>query len=195
LGTRERILHAAREVIDTKGPVHATTREIARAAGLSEGALYKHFESKEELLLSLLKESPTGFVSMVMELPERAGSGSVRDNLQAIGVAAIDFYGESLPLGALFLADPRLLQRSQSLFENRKAGPHKAIIALAHYISAEQELGRIAPQVDPESVANLFFGACFQKAYLMKFLGQEKSDEEIERFIAGLLATLWPALK
>ena len=32
-----------------KGLVRATTKEIARAAGLSEGTLYNHFANKEEL--------------------------------------------------------------------------------------------------------------------------------------------------
>src|SRR5215210_7138434 len=48
-GTRERILAAAREVMLSKGLVRATTKEIARAADLSEGTLYNHFANKEEL--------------------------------------------------------------------------------------------------------------------------------------------------
>src|SRR5688572_8727604 len=46
VGTRERILAAARAVMLKKGLVRATTKEIARAADVSEGTLYNHFASK-----------------------------------------------------------------------------------------------------------------------------------------------------
>ncbi|HZU16911.1 MAG TPA: helix-turn-helix domain-containing protein, partial [Candidatus Dormibacteraeota bacterium] len=40
---RERIVAAAARVIRERGVVNATTREIAREAGVSEGSLYNHF--------------------------------------------------------------------------------------------------------------------------------------------------------
>ncbi|MEZ5896498.1 MAG: helix-turn-helix domain-containing protein [Parvularculaceae bacterium] len=47
--TPARIRRAALEVFVAKGVDAATTREIAAAAGLSEGALYRHFPGKEAL--------------------------------------------------------------------------------------------------------------------------------------------------
>ncbi len=49
-GTRERIIDAARAVMLNKGLVRATTKEIARAAGVSEGTIYNYFANKEELI-------------------------------------------------------------------------------------------------------------------------------------------------
>lgn len=46
--TRRRLIDAAVEVTITKGAA-ATTREILAAAGLSAGALYHYFDSKDEL--------------------------------------------------------------------------------------------------------------------------------------------------
>lgn len=48
--TRERLLQAAIEVFSTAGYVGATTREIARVADVSEVTLFRHFQSKEQLL-------------------------------------------------------------------------------------------------------------------------------------------------
>jgi AcrR family transcriptional regulator len=48
--TRDRLLHAAIEVFSTAGYVGATTREIARVAEVSEVTLFRHFQSKEQLL-------------------------------------------------------------------------------------------------------------------------------------------------
>ena len=42
--TRDRMLDAAYTVMRTRGLARATTKEIAREAGFSEAALYKHFE-------------------------------------------------------------------------------------------------------------------------------------------------------
>lgn len=52
--TRQRILAAAAEVFAAEGYFRATMDDIARRAGLSKGALYFHFPSKEELFLSLM---------------------------------------------------------------------------------------------------------------------------------------------
>ena len=48
--TRDRLLKAAIEVFSTEGYVGATTREIARVADVSEVSLFRHFQSKEQLL-------------------------------------------------------------------------------------------------------------------------------------------------
>ncbi|KAA1427799.1 TetR/AcrR family transcriptional regulator [Nocardioides antri] len=48
--TRARLLHAAEATFSAKGFHGTTTRDIARAAGISPTALYVHHSSKEELL-------------------------------------------------------------------------------------------------------------------------------------------------
>lgn len=48
--TRDRLLKAAILVFSTEGYVGATTREIARVAEVSEVTLFRHFQSKEQLL-------------------------------------------------------------------------------------------------------------------------------------------------
>jgi AcrR family transcriptional regulator len=50
--TRERILTATREVIGRKGKRGATTREIADVASVNEATLFRHFGTKEALLVA-----------------------------------------------------------------------------------------------------------------------------------------------
>jgi AcrR family transcriptional regulator len=52
---RTQILLGAAEVFAEKGFHKATTREIARRAGISEGTIYNYFDNKRELLLALIE--------------------------------------------------------------------------------------------------------------------------------------------
>lgn len=51
--TRSVLLDAAEEVFAEKGFTPATLDDIARAAGYTKGAIYKHFTTKEELFLAV----------------------------------------------------------------------------------------------------------------------------------------------
>jgi len=51
---REQILEAATRVFAEKGFRRATTREVAREAGVSEGTIYNYFEDKDALLVAIL---------------------------------------------------------------------------------------------------------------------------------------------
>jgi AcrR family transcriptional regulator len=54
--TRGELLAAAERVIAERGYEAGSLSAIAEAAGVSKGALYHHFESKDELLFALLEE-------------------------------------------------------------------------------------------------------------------------------------------
>ena len=51
---REQIVEAATRVFAQKGFSRATTREVARVAGVSEGTIYNYFEDKGALLTAIL---------------------------------------------------------------------------------------------------------------------------------------------
>ncbi len=53
--SRERIVAGARELFAEKGYQATSISEIATTAGLSEGAIYRYFNSKEDLLLACVK--------------------------------------------------------------------------------------------------------------------------------------------
>jgi AcrR family transcriptional regulator len=52
--TRGRLLESAARVYARRGFDGATLDEVAAEAGLTKGAVYDHFGSKEKLLLALL---------------------------------------------------------------------------------------------------------------------------------------------
>lgn len=64
--TRDRILGAGLKLFSSKGYLGATTKEIARAAGVAELTLFRHFASKERLFEEVLKEN--SFLTVLKEL-------------------------------------------------------------------------------------------------------------------------------
>lgn len=54
--TRQRVIEAAASVFDRRGYAAATMSEILKGSGLSKGAVYFHFQSKEQLAQAVLAE-------------------------------------------------------------------------------------------------------------------------------------------
>jgi AcrR family transcriptional regulator len=89
MNLRSQILDAVQEVFARCGYQAGTTKEIARTAGVSEGALYYHFESKRDMLIALLDrlsadpaltiETPDGESLPFRELFVKAKTKGIRD--------------------------------------------------------------------------------------------------------------------
>jgi AcrR family transcriptional regulator len=192
--TRERMVEAAERVMRSKGLAHATIKEIAREAGYSEGAIYKHFESKEELFIRVLTERLPSFVCILQELPRRAGREAVGGVLEEVAGAALAFYGESFPMSVSVFSEPGLLARHREEMKRRGMGPQKANEALVAYLEAERDLGRVHEDADPEAAAAMLLGACFQRAFFGSFSGEEVIPAQEEGFVAGVVRTLMRSL-
>ncbi|MFI6521678.1 TetR/AcrR family transcriptional regulator [Spirillospora sp. NPDC050679] len=186
---RERILDAAAETMRTKGVAHATTKEIARAAGCSEALLYKHFQDKEELLRHVMRERMPAFDQGVVP-----GTGTVAGNLTAIAHGALRFYQRSFPMMASMVAQPKLMEAARGKLGKYDAGPHHPVRFLTAYLRGERELGRIRADADPAALAALLMGACFQQGFLHYFAGGPSAPEVPASVAADLVDALLPAL-
>ncbi len=72
--TRERIVGAARVLFAEKGYDGATTGAIAGRAGVAEGTIYRHFQSKKDLFIACLEPAvEEGFQQGVTELAKAEG--------------------------------------------------------------------------------------------------------------------------
>ena len=188
--TRERIVDAAAEVMETLGLARATTKQIASTAGYSEATLYKHFESKVELFLAVLAERLPDLVGLLTRLPDKTGHGVVAEHLQEVATRAIRFYERVFPMVASIFAEPAVLARYRAALAAIGAGPHQANEALAAYLGAERELGRVDASVDPEAGAAMLLGACFQRAYFSAMTGIPITSAERTHFAANLVTSL-----
>ncbi|MBO6583726.1 MAG: TetR/AcrR family transcriptional regulator [Hyphomonas sp.] len=71
---RPKIERAALKLFIHEGIDAATTREIAEKAGVSEGALYRHYKGKDELALSLFMETHNRLGAMMAQALSADGS-------------------------------------------------------------------------------------------------------------------------
>lgn len=72
--TRERILHAAYEVINERGYAAATFQEVANRSGLSRPTLNYYFASREELYSALLQQAHDVVVSCIRVAKQHEGT-------------------------------------------------------------------------------------------------------------------------
>ena len=83
----EALLDAAEELLPRHGPEGLTLREVARHAGVSHGAPYHHFDSREALLAAVAER---GFAGLGEAMQSAVGA-TPRDRLVAICEAYVDF--------------------------------------------------------------------------------------------------------
>jgi AcrR family transcriptional regulator len=190
VSTRDRILDVTAALMRSAGLSGVTTREIARAAGLTEAALYRHFKSKEDLLTCALAERQPFFIEVLKDLPQRVGQASVRANLCRVAEAAVPFYRQAMPMLSAIFGDPHLLARHRAWAEQTNLGPRRANVALSEYLQAEREHGRLSAGFDADAAAALLLGGCMQRAFFDEFLGREATADSVAAYAASLVDTL-----
>ena len=196
-GTQAQLVEAAERVLRAKGLARATTREIAREAGLAEGTLYLHFADKLDLVRAVHEKLLPAFIEVVRHLPERAGTRTVEANLTELAHSALRLYRDMLPLGSSLFADPELLERYRARLAERGGGPHRAWEPVVAYLRAEQALGRVAAGADPAAAALLLLGALQQLVFVELMTGPETlpfrdRPDPTSQLVKTLLAGLSP---
>jgi AcrR family transcriptional regulator len=187
--TRDRLIEAAEQVLRELGLSHMSTREVARKAGVAEGALYHHFKGKNELLLAVIARDAPQYLDEIRDLPLRVGQRTLRENLNEVAWAIYSFHRHAIPITCSLFADTELLTRHRQLVRV-KAGPERTFEALIAYLSAEQRLGRVAKKLDLESVVTTLVGGCFQIAFLETHWGQKLTQLQARRRTEGVVQTL-----
>src|SRR4051794_2576119 len=71
--TRNALIAAARPLFADRGYARVGTEEIVRAAGVTRGALYHHFDGKRELFEAVYEQ-------IEVELAERIAAGALQAN-------------------------------------------------------------------------------------------------------------------
>jgi AcrR family transcriptional regulator len=87
---RRALLDATLRLVDQHGPQGFTLRAAARAAGVTAGATYHHFEDKDALLTAVAEEGFELFRHALQEAAQRPAP-SARERSRNVGVAYVLF--------------------------------------------------------------------------------------------------------
>lgn len=153
--TRARLVEAARELVVEGGYAQATTRAIAQRAGVSEATIYRHFPDKRALFVTALIEDDVQIGAWLEDLPDRAGTGEIAENLGQSLVRLAGLRASMAPIERALREDPDpsdAVGPAGAVDLEQVGGPPAQLVA---YLGAEQDLGRVRADVDPEQVVLL----------------------------------------
>ncbi|HLJ50137.1 MAG TPA: TetR/AcrR family transcriptional regulator [Bryobacteraceae bacterium] len=136
---REALLQAALQLIAELGPAGFTLREVARRAGVSHNAPYRHFPNKDELLAAVAAQ---GFHELTEAMMDAAQAGSnALERLQRSGWAYVAF-ALRRPEHFTVMFDAPLAKSTNP--KSTEAG-EKAFGALVAAVEACQQEGQLPP--------------------------------------------------
>ncbi len=152
---QKQIVSAARKVIIKYGSEHVTVRRIAHEVGVSEGAIYRHFRSKRDVLSVLVDDIESTLIPEIKLSPSATPytletlEKIIRDHMCRIvrrrGVS-FQIIAEIVSLG-----DNKLNEKVYGVI-NKYTGCIKAIL------SEGVKAGVVKEDIDLDAAATLFFG-------------------------------------
>jgi AcrR family transcriptional regulator len=111
---RQALLAAAQDLLERQGAAALSLREVARAAGVSHNAPYRHFADREALLAAL---AAAGFARLAAEMEVAAATAPPAGRLRAAGRAYLGFAAAHRPLFLLMFGPGIRKSRHPALAE------------------------------------------------------------------------------
>ena len=150
---RPKIERAALKLFIHEGIDAATTREIAEKAGVSEGALYRHYKGKDELALSLFMETHNRLGAMMAEV--LSGDGNLDEKVLSAVTAYCELADEDFLLFSFHLVS---LNRFLPYDKRREDDP----VSITEKIIASLMQEGVIPKGDPALKAAMALGVVMQ---------------------------------
>jgi AcrR family transcriptional regulator len=145
--TRERLIEAATDVFATHGYEGTRLQDVARAAGLTTGAVYSNFRNKGELLFEAIG---TRSATEIDDLLRTVHGATLPAALRDLGRRIVERDARALLLDAIVAArrDPDLADHLRERSQERETW-------LADVVREAQSEGALDRGVDPGALARL----------------------------------------
>jgi len=180
LETKNRIYTAAIDLMDRKGFENITIAEISEKAGVSVGAFYHYFESKNDILAEIFHQADEYFSTQV-------ASGLTKESIPDQIVEYFDHYARfNMASG---------VEMTQQLFNPKikffiKEG-RPMLTILQDMIRVGQENGEIQADAEPEELTRFLFvmarGVVFEWSL---YDGSYDLEATMHKYIESLVSTL-----
>lgn len=183
--TDQQILEAAQAVFLEQG-FGASTLEIAKRAGISEGSIFKRFSTKDNLFACAMEMS--GISSWVSFLEAIVGQGDLKDNLKLIGIKGVDFFRANLPKMMMVMSKGIPIS---ALMNTGFAPPVRTLKALTRFFEKEIALGRM--QADSaQTLAMIFLGSVMEYTFLSQ---SSMKLPEAQDYVDFVVDTFWKSIE
>ncbi|MDL2271438.1 TetR/AcrR family transcriptional regulator [Desulfovibrio sp. OttesenSCG-928-I05] len=169
---RERILNAALTLFSANGFSGTTSSALARGAGIAEGTLFRHFRSKHEILLTLLRKVKG---ELIHSVEKRLESSRCHNGMERVLATVREYYSlasSPLPEFSIIFRDVLSTNPQDSNAEAREAvkDAYAYLISLLEQaIEAGREDGSIRPDVRSHATAAVLLGTVVGSARAIHF--------------------------
>jgi AcrR family transcriptional regulator len=151
--TREKVLQAARDLFIERGYEGATIRDIARAAGMSTGAVFASFADKNELFDAILHDD---FATLVEPMQDAVvGTTNAREALVGMFGAAYRAHSSQLPLIQAALAASWTRTPEAERLRRETMRPIRSLVL--DVLERGVERGELAQRFDLRLVADILW--------------------------------------
>jgi len=154
--TRASILQTAAEVFAERGYADTTLSELIARSGLTKGAFYFHFSSKEQLAFAVLEEKQRQWLQFVSQ--RVLDKPRAIDQLRALGPALIRLHRED-PGAYSASRLSRDLGRMPELTGSVRAQMRGWIELVADIIGRAQQEGDLRSELDATALATILVAA------------------------------------
>lgn len=177
---RQQILDGAAECFASKGFHRTTMQDIVTESGLSAGAIYRYFTSKDQIIQAIADDrhaeerqsireaaNPKAGINTFHQLSRRFFEPLADPAEKRRRRVGIEMWAEAL--------------HSPSILKTTREGISEPLCLFTKIIATAQEKGAVEPHVDPEALGRvmiaLFHGFILQQTW---------NDVRIESFLAAI---------
>lgn len=173
---RDVILETARKVFLEHG-YQASTAQVARSAGISEGSLFKHFKTKNALFLAAMDMEISGATWQDL-LSQSIGIGDLHRTLEAAGLQMLQHFQILLPRIIMVRSSGIVLTGPHQCGSAPIPHPVEKLRALTAYFRAEVKRGRLV-MANPAVQAQVFFGALAHYVFQQTIFGYRPAPPKV----------------
>ena len=162
---KEQIVRAAAACFSKNGFHHTTMHDICAEAELSPGAVYRYFDSKEDIIAAMMEERRRESVALIEAIKqERHETLDVLDTIAEVFFSKLENI-QSCALDIELWAEAQRNLRIKTMMREDEADVEQAFVKI---IEEAQSRGEINPRLDSSAVAQVmdsfFHGLILQKS-------------------------------
>ena len=180
-----RILAAAQHLFARQGFEKTTTRQLADAAAIAEGTLFRHFENKKAILVAVVTQ---GWSELLTDLlTELSEMGSYKAVATVMRRRMMNLNQQADMMRVCFMEaqfHPDLRDRIQAEIINKMTGVVEA------FIQTGIDRGIYRP-LDPQRVARVFLGMFMIAGFSQDTLMETQTPPQLQRDMAETLADIF----